>query len=323
MDRFAVARGICEGRRARQLREGRGPAGSFDVRGIASCRGPGEPPQRAAAEPHDPQALADRERPGLPRAGRTVAADLEEAEAGVTSSALAPRGTLKLTCSITFGERHIAPVIAAFAAKHPQLRFDVELSDRMVDLVEEGFDLAIRIGAPSGQALIARRIGGTQLICCAVAGVHRASRCAEGSAGPDEAPLLSYSYLSIRDRVDVPRHGGRRAHGADRRSRVRRTTVVSSPALAVAGMAISLEPDIIVGDELRSGRLVELLPAYRPTALPIYAVYPSRRHLSAKVRAFVDFIAERFAREASWTIAGIASVRASKRARTGVRRSGR
>ena len=85
----------------------------------------------------------------------------------MASSTLSPRGTLRLTCPITFGEWYVAPAIAAFSAKHPQVRFDVELSDRMVDLVEEGFDLAIRIGTTASQALIARPIGETRLVCVA------------------------------------------------------------------------------------------------------------------------------------------------------------
>jgi len=79
--------------------------------------------------------------------------------------------------------------------------------------------------------------------------------------------------------------------------------------LAASGMAIAFEPDFAVRDEIRSGRLVELLAEYRPPAIPIHAVYPSRRHLSAKVRAFVDFMAERFAGEAPWTIASTARAR--------------
>ena len=94
-------------------------------------------------------------------------ADLEEAEVAVTAASIVPRGTLRLTCSATFGARHLAPAIAAFAARHPQMRFDVELSERMVDLVEEGFDLAVRVGETGSQNLVGRRIGTTRLVCCA------------------------------------------------------------------------------------------------------------------------------------------------------------
>ena len=249
-------------------------------------------------------------------------ADLEEAEAAVTASALVPRGTLKLTCAITFGERHVAPAIAAFSAKHPQLRFDVELSDRIVDLVEEGFDLGIRIGASSSQALIARRIGRTQLVCCA-------SPAYLARHGTPKVPqdlarhrCLSYSYLPVRDLWRF-----RDAAGAEQAVRIAGPAHANNgrflAALAASGMAISLEPDFIVGDELASGRLVEILPQFRPAAAPIHAVYPSRRHLSAKVRAFVDFLVERFEHDARWTVDGAAtrpSAAAKRRGTTGRRR---
>ena len=228
--------------------------------------------------------------------------DLEEAENSVTSSALVPRGTLKLTCAITFGERHVAPAIAAFGARHPQLRFDVELSDRMVDLVEEGFDLAIRIGASTAQALIARRIGQTQLICCAspdYVARHGAPKVPQDLV---KHRCLSYSYLSIRDLWRF-----RDAAGTEHAVRIAGPIDANNgrflAAIAAQGTAIALEPDFIVGDEIASGRLVELLPNFRPDTTPIYAVYPSRRHLSAKVRAFVDFITERFASQVPWHIA--------------------
>lgn len=244
--------------------------------------------------------------------------DLEEAEAAVTASALAPRGTLKLTCAITFGERHVAPAIAAFGAKHPQLRFDVELSDRMVDLVEEGFDLGIRIGASSSQALIARRVGQTQLVCCASPDYLARHGTPRVPRDLTQHRCNTYSYLSIRD---VWRF--RDKTGAEQAVRISGPVNANNgrflAEIAASGMAISLEPDFIVGDELASGRLVPLLTDFRPPPAPIYAVYPSRRHLSAKVRAFVDFIAERFASEAPWTIAGTGA-RTIKRARPMKRR---
>lgn len=245
--------------------------------------------------------------------------DLEEAEAAVTASAVAPRGTLRLTCATTFGERHVAPAIAAFGEKHPQLRFDVELSDRMVDLVEEGFDLGIRIGPSSSQALIARRIGWTQLVCCASPAYLARHGTPQVPQDLAKHRCLTYSYLSIRDLWRF-----RDAVGVEHPVRVAGPVNANNgrflAALATSGMAIALEPDFIVGDELRSGRLVELLPGFRPAAAPIHAVYPSRRHLSAKVRAFVDFIAERFASEAPWTIARPGAPEA-KRARPVTQRS--
>src|SRR5919204_6838485 len=93
--------------------------------------------------------------------------DLAEAEAEASRAAVVPRGTIRLTTSVNFGVRHVAPAIADFMAEHPEVRFDVSLSDRVVDLVEEGFDLAIRIGAPGSDNVVARKLGETRLVPCA------------------------------------------------------------------------------------------------------------------------------------------------------------
>lgn len=174
----------------------------------------------------------------------------------------------------------------------------------MVDLVEEGFDRGIRIGASLSQALIARRIGRTQLVCCAAPAYVARHGTPQVPQDLAKHRCFSYSYLSpIRDLWRF-----RDAAGKERMVRIAGPVNANNgrflAELAASGMAIALEPDFIVGDELESGRLVELLPGFRPAAAPIHAVYPSRRHLPAKVRAFVGFIAERFASEAPWTIAG-------------------
>ena len=92
-------------------------------------------------------------------------ADLEEAEAFASEGAAIPRGTLRLSCAVSFGTEHVAPAIAQFMRKHPTVKVEVELSDRIVDLVDEGFDAAVRIGAVRGQNLVARRVGVTRLVC--------------------------------------------------------------------------------------------------------------------------------------------------------------
>jgi DNA-binding transcriptional LysR family regulator len=229
-------------------------------------------------------------------------ADLEEAEAAVSSSTLAPRGTLRMTCASTFGERFVAPAVAEFAARHPELRLDVELSDRMVDLVDEGFDLAIRIGAPGSASLIARRIGETSLVCCAAPSYlerHGTPRVPEDLA---RHRCLGYAYLATRDTWRFRDRGG-----AERAVRIAGAVVANNgsflASLAASGAGVVLEPDFIVDEAVASGRLVRLLDEFVPPAGAIYAVYPSRRHLSAKVRTFVDFIAERFSRDAPWRVA--------------------
>ena len=228
-------------------------------------------------------------------------ADLEEAEESVTTSAAVPRGTLRLTTSISFGVRHLAAAVAEFGLRHPQMRFDIELSDRAVDLVDEGIDLAIRIGDIGSPAVIGRRIGVAQMICCA-APTYLAQRAPPRT--PDdlrEHACLTYAYAS----------GGNLWPFSDADGRVRKIEVESGThanngamlaALAIAGAGITLAPDFIVAPDVRAGRLVALLVDYASPAIPINAVYPSRRHLSAKVRAFVDYLVERFADKPEWRL---------------------
>jgi DNA-binding transcriptional LysR family regulator len=220
-------------------------------------------------------------------------ADLEEAEAAVSSGAVTPRGTLRLTCSITFGIRRLAPAIAAFAARHPAVRFEIELSDRQVDIVDEGIDLAVRIGDVGPQTLIGRRIGSMQLVCCAAPGYLAAHGTPASPAELARHACLTYAYSATGNAWRfVDAKGGE--HVVRVQGGVHANNGQMLAVLAAAGMGVALEPDFIVAPELASGTLVAILPGYAPPASGIYAVYPSRRHLSAKVRAFVDFLGERF-----------------------------
>jgi DNA-binding transcriptional LysR family regulator len=229
-------------------------------------------------------------------------ADLEEAEETVTAAAVVPRGTLKLTCSISFGVRHLAPAIAAFARRHPQLRFDVELSDRAVDLVDEGIDLAIRIGDIGSRSLIGRKIGVTQLVCCAAPSYLALHPAPKTPAELSAHACLSYEYSRERNIWRFQDRGGS-AHEVRIAGPAHSNNGQMLCALAVAGLGIHLEPDFIVAPDVRAGRLVTLLPDYAPPAIDIYAAYPSRRHLSMKVRAFVDFLVARFAGTTEWRMA--------------------
>lgn len=228
-------------------------------------------------------------------------ADLEEAEEAVTASAVVPRGTLRLTASISFGVAYVAPAIADFLLRHPQLRFDVELSDRAVDIVDEGIDLAIRIGDIGSHALISRRIGVSQLVCCA-APAYLARHPAPGTPEDLAAhPCLTYEYSSIGNLwrfVDAEQ----RAHDVRVTGPAHANNGAMLAALAVAGAGINLEPDFIVATDVRGGRLIPLLPGYTPPTINISAAYPSRRHLSAKVRTFIDFLALRFAHDPAWRL---------------------
>lgn len=238
--------------------------------------------------------------------------DVEEAEAAVGAGALVPRGTLRLTCPTTFGERHVAPAVAEFGRRHPELKFDVELSDRVVDIVEEGIDLAIRIGAPGGQALVARRIGQTQLICCAAPSYLRRHGTPRHPRDLAAHRCLAYAYLGTRDVWRFIDRAGNE-HAVRIAGPVHANSGGFLAAIATSGAGIALEPDFIVGADIERGALKALLTGFAPPATPIHAVYASRRHLSAKVRAFVDFMVERFAGTASWL--SLPAARTSARAK--------
>ena len=229
-------------------------------------------------------------------------ADLDEAERSANAGSVAPRGTLRLTAAITFGARHLAPAIAEFAVRYPDVRFDVELSDRAVDLVDEGFDVAVRIGSIGSQNLVGRTVGTTRLVCCAAPAYLR--RHGEPKVPEDLAAhvCLTYEYSPSRHAWPF-----RDRQGRERNVRIAGPVHANNgrflEALAVAGMGICYEPDFIVGPDVRAGRLKPLLRGYARAASSIYVVYPSRRHLSAKVRVFTDFLAERFA-AADWALPG-------------------
>ena len=228
-------------------------------------------------------------------------ADLEETESSVRSTAVEPKGTLRVTCGVTFGERYLAPAIAEFAGLHPQVSFDVDLSDRVVDLVEEGFDLAIRIGPVGNQALVSRRIGSTQFVCCASPAYLARHPAPVTPADLEQHACLGYTYAAVTSAWTFEsRDGTRHTPRIVPRHRLNNGRMLAE--LAAAGLGIVLEPDFIVAPEVRSGRLQRLLTDYQPPRSLIAAVYPSRRHLSAKVRSFVDFLAARHARNQDWVL---------------------
>jgi DNA-binding transcriptional LysR family regulator len=220
-------------------------------------------------------------------------ADLDEAEQSAGAGAVKPRGTLRISCGTTFGARYLAPAIADFIVRFPEMRFDVELSDRATDLVDEGFDAAVRIGAIGSQNLVGRKIGETRLVCCA--SPNYLARHGEPKTPEDLAAhaCLTYEYASLKNVWPFRDQDGRD-----------RSVKVSGPvhanngrflaALAVAGAAIVIEPDFLVRPEVLAGRLVPILRQYEVPPASIHVVYPSRRHLSAKVRAFADFLGARF-----------------------------
>ncbi len=225
-------------------------------------------------------------------------ADLDEAEAIASSSSSAPRGTLRLSCSHAMGVQRVAPAIASFVARYPEVRFDISVADRIVDLVEEGFDLAIRIGQVGSDQLVARRLGSVRLVPCAAPAYVRARGAPRTLDDLQDHSVLTYAY-SPHPRVWRLLDRSGRAHEVPVSGPLHSNSGDLSIASAIAGLGVALEPDFMVQPALAAGLLVRILPDYETAPGEVWAVYPSRRHLSAKVRLFVDHLAEQFAAAAA------------------------
>jgi DNA-binding transcriptional LysR family regulator len=177
--------------------------------------------------------------------------------------------------------------------------FDVQLSDRVVDLVEEGFDLGIRIGGTGGENLVARRMGETRIVPCASPAYLKKHGVPKAPADLAGHNCFTYEYLQPRNQWMFTD-----ASGAEHPVRIAGTLHSNNGDLlaeaAARGAGIVFEPGFIVGPEIRAGRLVPLLQDYEAPSLPIFAIYPTRRHLSAKVRVFLDFLVKRLEGVEDW-----------------------
>ncbi len=224
---------------------------------------------------------------------KELLASLDEAEAELTSRSEAASGLLRVNAPVTFGILHLAPLWGVFRNRYPKVSLDVTLSDRVVDLVEEGYDLAIRIASLPSSTLISKRLATTRMVLCASPQYLKAHGKPRHPADLAQHAVIAYSYWSTRDEwhfegpdgpVSVKTQPCMHTNSGD-----------TCRAAALAHQGVILQPSFLVGPDLAAGTLVELMPAYRSSEVGIYAVYPTRKHVSPKVRALVDFMAEHFA----------------------------
>ena len=218
-----------------------------------------------------------------------IVADVEEAEQIAGRMTRTPQGVLRVTIPLSYGQHRLAAILGAYTQAYPLVQLDIALSDRKVDLVEEGFDVAIRIGALPQSDLIARKLGAVHSIACAAPAYLARSGTPQAPADLSDHACLGYSltggggdwrFESPAGPVVVPIAGPIKADNGD---------IIRLAALGGAGIAF--QPGFIVDDDIAAGRLVRVLPGWQSAELGVYAVYPSRKHLSAKVRTFVDFLA--------------------------------
>jgi DNA-binding transcriptional LysR family regulator len=194
---------------------------------------------------------------------------------------------------LSYGQHVLGSMIGEYAQSYPLVRLDIALSDRKVDIVEEGFDLAIRIGALAQSDLIARKIGGIRSLVCA-APAYLANFGTPASPGElSRHACLGYTLTGTGGEWRMEGPGGEAVVPIS--GPVRADNGDFLRLAATSGAGVVFQPQFIVADDLAAGRLVRILPEWQSGELGVHAVYPSRKHLSAKVRTFVDFMAARLA----------------------------
>jgi DNA-binding transcriptional LysR family regulator len=228
-----------------------------------------------------------------------VLADLDDADRALGHHQASPRGRLMVSAPMSFGFLHLAPALPDFLARFPEVDVDLALNDRFVDLVDDGFDVALRIGAMPDSSLMARRIAPIRRTLCASPDYFR-------RRGTPKAPEDLKTHEALRNSNVARTQEWRFVDPDGKPSLVSVTGRVSANngdalrSMALAGFGIANLPTFIVGADLREGALVAALERFIPQDLAMSAVYPHSRHLSPKVRAFVDFLVERFGKRPYW-----------------------
>jgi len=228
---------------------------------------------------------------------RDLLGGVSEAEAEITSSSGEASGLLRINVPFSFGLLHLAPLWAEFMAQHPQVVLDVTLADRVADLVEEGFDLAVRIARLPNSSLVSRQLTSTRMVLCA-SPTYLQTRGHPGH--PSELAdhdVLTYSLFSMGEQWEFT--GSEGAVTVRVRPRLRTNSGDTCRVAALRHQGIVLQPSFLVGPDLQAGTLVEVMPAWRSIELGVYAVYPSRKFVSPKVRLMIDFLAKAF-RTRAW-----------------------
>lgn len=224
---------------------------------------------------------------------KELLAELQEAEDEITSRSEAASGLLRINAPFTFGIIHLAPLWGAFRAQHPKVKLDITLADRVVDLVEEGYDVAIRIATLESSTLVSKRLATTRIVLCASPSYLELHGTPKHPGELAHHAVISYSYFSTKDEWRFVGPQGPVSVKTNPCIHTNSGDTCRSAALAHQG--VILQPTFLVGKDLSEGTLVELMPEYRSIDLGIYAVYPTRKHVSAKVCALIEFLAAHFA----------------------------
>jgi len=221
-----------------------------------------------------------------------ILAELEEADRVAGALQSAPKGRLRLHVG-THIVRFVAPVVAEFMKLHPDLTVELTMGERMVDLVEEGFDLAVRATVPADSSLVVRQLAAWRHVPCASPDYLSARGTPLHPGDLARHNCLRYAFYPYGDEWRFIGRDGKPVSARVKGS-LRTNSAEALRIAAIEGVGIFLAPGFLVADDLKDGRLVALLSEYCPLAFAINAIYSSRAHVPAKIRAFIDLAVERF-----------------------------
>jgi DNA-binding transcriptional LysR family regulator len=231
---------------------------------------------------------------------RPLLDELEALDRDIRDDARSPRGRLRVTAPLTFGALELAPALNAFAARHPEIALDVSFSDRLANLVDEGFDMAVRVGRPEDSSLVSRRLCDVRLVVVgAPAYLAERGRPTTPDDLSDHACVIDANF---RDPNRWFFREGEKDRAVPVRGRIRYSNAEACLSAAEAGLGLACVPAFVAGEALRKGRVVRLLTGFEPPPYGVHVLYPHSRHLAAKVRALVDFLADRYRGAPTWEV---------------------
>ncbi|MEH6477810.1 MAG: substrate binding domain-containing protein [Sneathiella sp.] len=231
---------------------------------------------------------------------RRILAEARDAEDSLDSLNAEPHGLLRINAPMSFGILHMGSAIADFMQAHPNIHVELVLNDRLVDLVEDGFDMAIRIARLPDSSLIARRLAPCRRIVVASPDYwNRHGRPTHPDQLVDHEALI-YDYLAEPGTWSFKGPEGSFTVNVKGRLRANNGNVML--AAARQGLGVDLLPTFFCYDELARGELEPMLQAFEDDPISVYAVYPHRRHLTSRVRSFVDFLVDRFGERPYWDV---------------------
>lgn len=229
----------------------------------------------------------------------SILTDVEDADRCVTELQAAPRGHLRVDAPTSFGVLHLIPAITGFFCRFPEVDIDLSLTDRFIDLVDEGVDVAIRIGRLADSSLIARKIAPARRVICGSPGYFEAFGRPQTPDNLKRHRCLAYTNISEAQDWPLVASDGR-PWPVEIAGRLRINNGDALRAAALRGLGLVSLPSFIVGADIQAGTLISVLGDYLNQDMAIHAVYPHSRHLSPKVRAFVDFLVEQIGPNPYW-----------------------